>query len=493
MKIEKIITMNHYKSFSNFSWSKFCKNASGQEEILQTFSIIFGENGSGKSAICDVLKSVSQTQDFQNITPTLAEVEINNGSNNKVYKYEGGKWTGQVDKNTFLFFDVDFVNANVHTHGVRSSNLQQGAHTQKAGKLIIDLDEHANTLKEVVMTKKEELDVLEKSCSDILNQKFSEEDQKCFESYENVDETNKKDIIIKTQEELKKLETARVSLQKISKQYAEISKISGVESIVFESSLLPKNIFTELFERKIKEKAQDKADAKIKEHFEKHKQFIEFAKDRIPQDYKDENCPLCMQPLANASKVIEYYRTVFDQTYENAKRQFLSDIQTAKSKLESLKSNLGSLPAKVITIFDALEKIKTDFEIQNIYNLEEKAELVKKFNNVFISEIDELLVALESLKNIDRKQINIANIYDMIEKRLEEIRKAVDNLNDLISAKNKSIADFKSKYSDQNKIANEIQEKNQKLTELTGLVNFLTSEKVKLIKVKKNLSQNRKN
>jgi AAA15 family ATPase/GTPase len=180
MKIRKITTIKSYKSFSDFSWAKFCKNASSQEEVLQKFSIIFGENGSGKSAICDVLKSVSQTQGFQNIPPTSAELEISDGSNNQSYKYENGNWKNQVGQNTFLFFDVDFVNANVHTHGVISSNLQQGAHTQKAGKLIIDLDEQANNLKEAAKAKKDKLEALQKSCSDILERQFTDKDQDFF-------------------------------------------------------------------------------------------------------------------------------------------------------------------------------------------------------------------------------------------------------------------------------------------------------------------------
>lgn len=124
MKIRKITAIKNYKSFSDFSWTKFCNNASSKEEVLGKFTIIFGENGVGKSAICDVLKSVSQNQDFPNTSPDLAEIELNDGNSNQTYKYENGNWTSQVSKNSFLVFDVDFINANVHTHGVRSSNLQ---------------------------------------------------------------------------------------------------------------------------------------------------------------------------------------------------------------------------------------------------------------------------------------------------------------------------------------------------------------------------------
>lgn len=322
MKIRKITTIINYKSFSNFSWSKFCNNASSQEEVLGKFSIVFGENGSGKSAICDVLKSVSQNQDFQNSPPSLAEIEINDGINNQIYKYENGNWTNQINKNSFLFFDVDFINANVHTHGVRSSNLQQGAHTQKAGKIIIDLDEQANNLKEAVKTKKGELEALQESCTDILGQQFTDKDKEFFKIYKDTDEKTKQKELAKTQEELKKLEADLSTLQKLNKKYVEINRLLTVNKIVFSNPLSEKETFTELFTRQIKEKAQDDADETIKVHFAKHRQFIEYAKDQIPQNYTDENCPLCMQPLANATKVIEYYRTAFDQTYEMLKNSF---------------------------------------------------------------------------------------------------------------------------------------------------------------------------
>ena len=481
MKLRKILTINGYKSFLDFKWESFCKNVSGNEVVLSPFSIVFGENGSGKSAICDILKSVSQTQNFQNTSLNLAEVEISDGGNNQIYKFENGNWKNLVTKNTFLFFDVDFVNANVHTHGMRSSNLQQGAHTQKAGKLIIDLDEQANNLKEVIKIKRGELEALQKFYSDIIGRQFTDKDQELFQAYKNADEKTTKEKLSKTKEELKKFEADLTALQKLNKRYTELSRLSSVSQVVFPNSLSPEKTHTELFTRQIKEGAQDEADINIKVHFEKHKQFIELAKDQIPQNYKDENCPLCMQPLVNASKVIEYYRLAFDQTYENAKRKFLTDIQTAKSEIESVKLNLDLLPTKVMTVFDALEKIKTDFEIQNIYNLEEKTEYSKNFSNISISEINELLTALESLKNIDRKQVDVAKIYDAIVKQLKEIEKSVESLNELIAIKNRNIENFKGKYSDQSKITREIQEKNQKRMELGEIIDFLKSEKTKLI------------
>ena len=429
-----------------------------------------------------MLKSVSQNQDFQKTRPTLAEIEFKDGNNNLFHKYENSNWTNQVDKNSFLFFDVDFINANVHTHGEISSNLRQGAHTQKAGKLIIDLDEQANNLKEAIKAKKDELEALRNSCADVLGQQFTDKDKEFFETYKNTDDATKQEKLSKAQEELKKLEADLATLQKWNNEYAEINRLSAISQVVFSNSLPTKNTITALFNRQIKEKAQDEADEKIKSHFAKHKKFIEYAKDQIPENFADENCPLCMQPLANATKVIEYYRTAFDQTYENAKRQFLADIETAKGELETIKSNLNLLPPKVTAVFDALEKIKTDFDIQDIYKLEEKTEQSGKFSDIAIKEIDDLMAALESLKKIEREQVDAAKLYDAITAKIQEIEKSVKSVNDLITKKNKLISDFKGKYSDQSKIKGEIQEKTKKQTELNELIDFLESDKIKLIK-----------
>tara|TARA_B100000508_G_C11459078_1_gene278258 strand:+ start:269 stop:2635 length:2367 start_codon:yes stop_codon:yes gene_type:complete len=492
MKIRKITAIKKYKSFADFEWQKFCKNNGGQESILQNFSIVFGENGSGKSSTCDVLKSLSQNQDFQITSPTLAEVEIHDGTNNQTYKYENSIWSDQINKNAFLFFDVDFINANVHTHGERSSNLQHGAHTQKAGKLIIDLDEKANELKVTIQTKKDELELLENTSADVLKKQFSDIDKKLFEIYKDTDSQAKQQKVARIQEELKKLETDLASLQKLNTQYSEINRLSAIGQVTFSNSLPEREFFTELFSRQIKERAQDRADEAIKTHFTKHKQFIEYAKEQIPEDYAHENCPLCMQPLANATKVIEYYRTAFDQTYETEKKQFLTDIETVKNRLQTIKTSLVSLPAKVTAVFDALEKVKTDFEIQDIYKLQEKAEQTGKFGGISMKEIEDMLTALESLKKIEREQVDSAKLYEASVVVVQEVEKAVKDVNETIAEKNKLISDFKSKYSDRGKITSEINEKTQKKDGLNEKVNFLNNDKVTQIKSQNNVLEKQK-
>lgn len=369
MKVRKIQNIKHYKSFSDFSWCDFCKDRSNNEKTFSGFSLVFGENGSGKSSICDILKNLSQIQDFPNTPPESAEIEIEN-NDKQSYKFENGNWSpNKLDKNSFLFFDVDFINANVHTHGDRSN--QQGRHSQNSGKMIIDLDDKANQLKTAIQEKKQKIENFEESNSNILNKTFSDNDKSLFVKYKDKKDQEIKEEISKNQQSIKKIDTELLSLQNINKKYSQISQISTIPHLSLDLSIAKKEIYTEIFSREIKEKSQNQADEKIKAHFEKHKYFIEQAKDKIPQDYKKEDCPLCMQPLSNASKFIEYYRIAFDQTYENEKRKFLSNIESLKNELGNLKSNFGNLPTKTSNIFDSFEKIKTNFEI-DIYDVDEK-------------------------------------------------------------------------------------------------------------------------
>ena len=445
MQIRKIKSIKGYKSFTNFQWLEFCKNKDGQEAVLQKFSVVFGENGSGKSSLCDILKNVSQVEDFENDTPTLAEIEINDGTNNQDYKYENSAWTpNQLDKKSILFFDVGFITANVHTHGVRANNLQQGGHTQKAGKLIIDLDEQADKLKTLIEAKRKEIEIFDKTKISVLGTTYSEKDTTLFGVHKDISEEDKKKKILELKESIKKLEEELTALQKLNAQYSQINLIANIGQVPALGNLSSKETYVEICGREIKEKPQGTTDEQVKAHFEKHRDFIESAKDQIPENYSKEDCPLCMQPLANATKVIDYYRAVFDKTYETAKKTFISDIEAKKNELNTFKAGLN-ITAKVTSIFDALEKIKTDFGIEDIYKIEEKTEHTQKLNNISIIEVDEIIKILDSLKNIDRKAVDVSMPDGAVLKKIGDIKKSIDDLNMLVVAKNKIIIRTKMK------------------------------------------------
>ena len=83
-------------------------------------------------------------------------------------------------------------------------------------------------------------------------------------------------------------------------------------------------------------------------------------------------------------------------------------------------------------------------------------------------------------------------LYDAIAAKIQEIEKSAQSFNDLITKKNNLTSDFKGKYSDQNKISGDIQENTKNQTELNKLIDFLKSDKIKLIKNQNETSEKQK-
>jgi AAA15 family ATPase/GTPase len=75
MKIQKLKNIKNYKSFTNFEWQKFLNNDPFHNEM----NILYGENGSGKSSICNILKNLSDNKDFGKNKPDEVCITLDEG------------------------------------------------------------------------------------------------------------------------------------------------------------------------------------------------------------------------------------------------------------------------------------------------------------------------------------------------------------------------------------------------------------------------------
>ena len=493
LRLYKIEKIEQYKSFRSFEWDTFCKNKDGNPQCLGRLAIIFGENGTGKTALCDILKSIASYSEFQNSPPTSVQLELKNEEKNKKisYIYKGDAWRKNENicaendipaHRPFLFFDADFINTNVHTHGTRGN--KQGEHSQNAGQLIISLDKKANNLQREVEQRTEDLNDFKYKHAPNLSQGPSDSEQEYYNIYKDLKDEDIQKFLIQKKKESEKIKNDLTSLEKTEKEYTKIRSLSPVGTFIDLLDFLPsKGSFIEIFDREIKEKAQDEADESIKAHFEKHKQFIETARAEIPQDYKDEKCPLCMQPLINAKEFIEYYRSVFNNSYEQAKKKLLSDIEKWQDILERRKSDINSLPENALKIFDDLEDKSDIFPNRNdLYIPQDKKYYIEKFRQVSIKEIDEMLKGLNSLPNIKEKTIVIEEKYEIITDTIQKTNKLIKQFNSFIEEKNKIINDYRNKYSNENKIAHELQTKKEEKDKIDKVIDFLSKDKIRLIK-----------
>lgn len=482
MKVLKISSIKGYKSFSDFSWSKYCKkqNKDGVciEPTMSGFSVFFGENGSGKSSVCDILKNLSGNKDDLIAKPESVEILIEDNSQEATHSFSSGNWNAAIPSSSILFFDVDFINSNVHTNGVRSSNLQSGAHTQKSGKLIIDLDQKANELNNAVNQAKYSIDVFDKSNNAFLLQKPTDLDLKLYEEYI---KTPKESIALTLSDlELKKSkeEKSLTTLGKLQTKSADLNKIQTPVELTNTSVLSDVKIYQEIFSRVIEKKTNTQVDQTIKDHFDKHKSFIESAKDQLPEDYLKSNCPLCMQPLKNATKVIEYYRSVYDKTFEINKRQFLADVENLITELSSIKVFIESLENKTNQIFDVYETIKNDFELLEVYKVEDKSNILSLINKLDTDPVKKLLICIEGLRSIERKQIDPVVDHKAIADLIEKLNEILGFLNKTIKSRNLLIDGLKAKYTDTSKIQTDIDSANKRLEDIKTKIDFLMRDKL---------------
>lgn len=464
MKIKRFTSIKKFKSFTDFDWTKFCrfvgKDANGVEQMqveeLGHVSTIFGENGSGKSTLCGVLKSLSQYEEFETTLPEIAEVEVKKNGSTTVHKFESGHWVnGRLDKGDILFFDVDFINGNVHTNGGRGN--REGQHSQSAGQLIIDLDAEAHRLKAVKDYGDGEVANFRKANDRALKLEPTDADRGHFARFSSMDAAS----IVAVADEAKKVATEAnaklTTLRKFEKKQVDISGIVEVVALPTPVAVPDLGICKELFIREVKERAQEGADIEVKAHFEKHRSLIEFAKDSIPTDYHSFNCPLCMQPLANATRVIEYYKASFDQAYESEKRKLLADIESMRSQLIPLGDAVTRLSTLASKTFSVLEKLGTSFEIEGLYSVEEKIAVLEMIEKISVpTSLTEMLDGLDSLKTLEKKPVDITATHASLTQFIGKISDITDEVNTTLIQKNTIISAFKSKYADKGILEAEI-------------------------------------
>ncbi len=491
MKIKRFVSVRKHKSFVDFEWAKFCRFIDGKDdagvpkvqiEQLGAVSAIFGENGSGKSTLCGILKSLSQYDEFGTAAPEHAEVEVEKNGTETVHKFENGTWANsRLDRGDILFFDVDFISGNVHTHGSRGN--QQGQHSQNAGQLIIDLDTEAHSLKAMKERCDGEVTDFKKINDRALKLEASDTDKAYFARFVVMDAASNAAALEEAKKASAEANTKLGTLRKLEKKQAEIAGIAVVAALPTLEAILGLDACKELFAREVKEKAQEGADMHVQAHFEKHRSFIEFAKGSIPADYSSHNCPLCMQPLANATKVIEYYKAAFDQTYESEKRKLLTDVESMKTSLVALSEARSRLSMLTTAAFASLEKIGTAFDIEGLYSVDEKTVILEKVDALAVpDQLLTLMDGLESLKMLVRKPVDVDSAHATLVTYSGKIADMTTETNDMIAQKNAAITAFKAKYVDKSTFSSEISTLSAQVASGNGIAAFLETGKLVAMK-----------
>lgn len=468
MKIDKIKNIKAYKSFKDFSWQRYFN----KEKFHETFNVLYGENGSGKSSICNILKSVSQNKDFIKYEPNITSLYFDSIE----YKYSNSSWNNKnINKESLLFFDREFVDRNVHLGHKRDTT--KDGQEQESGKMIIEFDNNAINLRmkrDDARKLKEEQEIkikeFKESNKEILNFNILNEEFELYKRYKN--KTNKeiyeiKKSLIKNKEEINKiLEVDKKSLKNVQNIKNDIKEI---EYNISNISLSKYEIYQAIFIYNLDGQIEIEAERTLINKIRHNKSFFETGF-KIRNTYPNQ-CPFCQSKdkEENIKEIIKIYNQIYDDTYQLKMKNFEHDKQSIINELESIIICINNFDLN--SIFLELKRLDENYKIKNIYSVEDE----KKYKKPAIRQIKNLLDKISTLNKPNNEIIR--TLYEDIEKEFQAVEQFFQNIINYISQKNQIISEFKIENTDE-KLLTRINENNEKIEDIEKQLNLIVSDKI---------------
>ncbi len=387
---------------------------------FKKFNLIYADNGTGKSTITTILKSLWENDpqrliEKQTIGATGESfVELN--VDNKTYKFENNKWnkTPEID---FTVFDEEFVEKNIFVLSkIEPANRHKlfkhilfGEETVDKVKKIEDLD---NQIKEEL---KNAIDAAEST----LKRKA------------NIVDIADLDNATEMADDLLKTLRAQVEQNDISIEYEKLIAASPILDKIPDFDPIP---YTESISETL---GTLSLAAEYKAHIKLHNVWLKDGVD-IAQDEDSKSCPFCFQSLENTD-VLKIYTAVFSEKYSALRKE-------VKEHLESVKRIYDD--AAIKNTINVIKQNNERFVFWHKYNNEIPKSLPP---NISLEQsIRAFKIALESL--LQRKKDNLLEATPpnqnesaglgeeaRFRQAIIDYNKAIDNNNNLIHFIKKSV------------------------------------------------------
>jgi energy-coupling factor transporter ATP-binding protein EcfA2 len=159
-KIKKLVQIKKFNSFEEFEWDKISINDS-----FNYYNLIFGENGSGKSSIVQIFKTLNGSQVKKSQKNANIKIKTDSGDAELI----NSQWNSSSLNNKFIFFDSDYVKDNVHIHGKRDADLKKNS-----GSSFITITPEIAQISSRIGKLTEEFSLLENSNQKSLREKYKD-------------------------------------------------------------------------------------------------------------------------------------------------------------------------------------------------------------------------------------------------------------------------------------------------------------------------------
>ncbi len=473
MTIQKVRQIKKYKSFRDYSWQPFLNTEDFHKEV----NILYGENGCGKTSVCNILKSVSQNKNFSRYFPEEAGLLIDDTE----YKYENKLWTNNISSPSILFFDREFVDKNVHAS--RDRGTQQGEQEQESGKLIIEFDGEAIKLREVrdalARTKEERnktLDDFKGSNAKVLSFELTDEEEALFRKNKSKSKSDLKRLKESLEEQKSELGSSFKSDQKLLQKATEIQSLEELEESDASIRFSQEAGYQKVFDFDLKEQVKIAAEAELIGKIKEHKDFFEAGfeiRKTVPHE-----CPFCQakDKEENITEIIRVYNQIYDDSYRKQKAMFESLRRGLVEELNDIQETFKNL--NLDNIFIKIKRLSEQYAIKELYSLEEEEGFRKKLPT---QRIDELKKKISGLEKPSKENISV--LYGVARKEVNGIVEFLSKLVGLVEKKNELIKLFKKEHTSK-KLGERMSKASAKLEGVKSELAFIDSSKVDSQKLK---------
>jgi wobble nucleotide-excising tRNase len=344
-------------------------NADGRRHGLKKGTLIYAENGRGKSTLAGVLRSVSSgdpgiVASRSTIDSTASpEVELQFDSGHKV-KLESGKWSER--RQEILVFDAEFIERNVHSGGTVNTNHRKNLLEFALGEGAVDTQLKLDKAKTQAQETSNQVRNIERELSG-----------------------HHAGISLEQFKKVKPVNNPEAALTDLRKRLDAANSATAIKRRIVPSPIpLPSLNLDSLFEilGTALEDIHEDAERVVNEHV-RHIENAN-AENWISQGQQlehDDNCPYCGQSL-DGIELIKAYRTFFNEAYDDLKKKVAVleagiNRRTADTIVETFAAGVSTAKAQ-FAIWD--EQVPRDGrEID--FDADQAFQLISSLRNLLLS------------------------------------------------------------------------------------------------------------
>lgn len=455
--------INHVKNIGRF-YNVSVQGTAESDPSFKAFNLIYADNGTGKSTISTILKSLWQNAPQRLIEKrtigTSDESTVSLQVDNQTYTFQNGQWN-QTPNVAIEIFDEEFVAKNVFSpNGVELENRRELFNYIVLGEENVAKVEEVKQLNDLINGDlKTAIDDAERT----LKESAGIRDIKTLDDITELDDNT-----------LKTMRNSVAENDKIIKHAERIIKEKELGKIVdFEDIPYTESISADLGSLSLA--------AEYKVHVQTHNEWIKDGME-ILQNGEAESCPFCFQSI-KGNDAIATYKTFFSEEYE-------------------------SLRKKIADHISSIERIYSDAAIRNVNELIERNSERCAFWHKLDEEIPESITLDISLQQttstfknalktlLERKKDNLLEAISPNENETEglnkeaEFRQAITNYNLSVEELNKKIQVVKDASQDVEEL--KIRNENNRTTVVCNDVGYRDEETTAIYKALKQHRQQKK-